>query len=160
MTQILTSPSEHHDSVHHSTQWVTLRHTSGAPSTRCNAEEAPYSHKEPLALVFAQESSAATDSLLLVCRVLGFYPHQINISWLLDEKALPSSRINSIAILPNYNLTYQIQSSSTIRSADTSYISACSVQHSNLGKRSLVILWDHHNILAIVMISAVFLLGA
>ncbi|XP_053234938.1 uncharacterized protein LOC128408910 isoform X3 [Podarcis raffonei] len=82
--------------------------------------------------VFTHKTPPAPDSLLLVCRVTGFYPRPINVSWLQDDKELPSSDFNSTEILPNHDLTYQIRSTLVIKSADEhSY--ACRVQHISLG---------------------------
>ncbi|XP_042310978.1 antigen-presenting glycoprotein CD1d-like isoform X2 [Sceloporus undulatus] len=103
----------------------------------------------PDAVVFAQESP---DSLLLVCRVTGFYPRLVNVSWLQDEKALPSSAVNSTGILPNHDLTYQTRSSLTIKSADIAHSYACRVEHSSLDKRSLVIPWKRKSGVAVPVI--------
>ncbi|CAI5767768.1 antigen-presenting glycoprotein CD1d-like [Podarcis lilfordi] len=89
--------------------------------------------------VFAHKTPPAPDSLLLVCRVTGFYPQPINVSWLQDGKELPSSDFNSTEILPNHDLTYQIRSTLVIKSADErSY--ACRVQHISVGVK--IIPWD------------------
>ncbi|XP_077776533.1 antigen-presenting glycoprotein CD1d-like isoform X1 [Podarcis muralis] len=89
--------------------------------------------------VFTHKTPPAPDSLLLVCRVTGFYPRPINVSWLQDDKELPSSDFNSTEILPNHDLTYQIRSTLVIKSADEhSYV--CRVQHISLGVK--IIPWD------------------
>uniref|UniRef100_A0A670IP13 Ig-like domain-containing protein n=1 Tax=Podarcis muralis TaxID=64176 RepID=A0A670IP13_PODMU len=91
--------------------------------------------------VFTHKTPPAPDSLLLVCRVTGFYPRPINVSWLQDDKELPSSDFNSTEILPNHDLTYQIRSTLVIKSADEhSY--ACRVQHISLGVK--IIPWGRY----------------
>nr|XP_060615282.1 antigen-presenting glycoprotein CD1d-like [Anolis sagrei ordinatus] len=104
--------------------------------------ETLHRQEKPVAVVFAQEPLATTDSLLLVCRVTGFYPHLINVSWLQDQVALTSSRINSTTILPNYDLTYQIRSSLAVKSTETSHSYVCKIQHSSFDGKSLVIPWE------------------
>nr|XP_060615283.1 antigen-presenting glycoprotein CD1d2-like [Anolis sagrei ordinatus] len=119
-----------------------------------------YKQDKPVAVVFAQEPPETTDSLLLVCRVTGFYPHLINVSWLQDEVALPSSRINSTTILPNYDLTYQIRSSLAIKSTETSHSYACRIQHSSLDGKSLIIPWGKSSKATAVVIGLILALLA
>ncbi|KAJ6668165.1 hypothetical protein lerEdw1_015542 [Lerista edwardsae] len=98
--------------------------------------------ERPAAVVFAHASPTGPDSLLLVCRVTGFYPRPIKVSWLQDDQEMPdSSLVNSTQILPNHDLTYQIRSSLGIPSADAHSYS-CKVEHSSLGGKSLVIPWE------------------
>nr|XP_034962845.1 antigen-presenting glycoprotein CD1d-like [Zootoca vivipara] len=112
----------------------------------------------PVIGVFTHKTPPAPDSLLLVCRVIGFYPQPINVSWLRDEKELPSSDFNSTEILPNHDLTYQIRSTLVIKSEDQhSY--ACRVQHSSLGVK--IIPWEGRgNKAALIGIPVVALLIA
>ncbi|XP_066474090.1 antigen-presenting glycoprotein CD1d-like [Tiliqua scincoides] len=96
----------------------------------------------PVAVVFARESPTGSGSLLLVCRVTGFYPRPIKVAWLQDEEGMPdNSMVNTTQILPNHDLTYQIRSSLVIPPAGTHRYS-CKVEHSSLGGKSLVIPWE------------------
>eukprot|EP00078_Anolis_carolinensis_P010444 XP_008103704.1 PREDICTED: antigen-presenting glycoprotein CD1d isoform X1 [Anolis carolinensis] len=127
--------------------------------------ETLHRQEKPVAVVFAQEPPATTDSLLLVCQVTGFYPHLINVSWLQDEVALPSSRINSTTILHNYDLTYQIRSSLAIKSMETSHSYVCRIQHSSLDGKSLVILWERKHryrvtIVVVVLVASILVVVA
>ncbi|XP_053150539.1 antigen-presenting glycoprotein CD1d-like [Hemicordylus capensis] len=121
--------------------------------------------EKPTAVVFTHESAAIPDSLLLVCRVTGFYPHPINISWLQNEKEISaSSQVNSTEILPNHDLTYQIRSSLVIQATDTNSYT-CRVQHSSLGGKDLIIPWRRGQkskaaIYCIVLIAIIFVVVA
>uniref|UniRef100_A0A8C3J895 Ig-like domain-containing protein n=1 Tax=Calidris pygmaea TaxID=425635 RepID=A0A8C3J895_9CHAR len=63
----------------------------------------------PVATVFAR--TPRPEQLLLVCHVTGFYPRPISVSWLRDgQEVPPGPALNTSAILPNADLTYQLQS--------------------------------------------------
>ncbi|XP_007437022.1 antigen-presenting glycoprotein CD1d-like [Python bivittatus] len=90
----------------------------------------------PDGMVFTEKSSVP-DSQLLVCRVTGFHPRQINVSWLQDGTEVSAE---STGILPNHDVTYQIRRSLIIKSRDT-HNYACKIQHSALGKSAIIIPW-------------------
>ncbi|NXY80210.1 CD1D protein, partial [Glareola pratincola] len=63
----------------------------------------------PVATVFAR--TPRPDQLLLVCHVTGFYPRPISVAWLQDgQEVPPGPTLNTSAILPNADLTYQLRS--------------------------------------------------
>ncbi|NXT76281.1 CD1D protein, partial [Zapornia atra] len=93
----------------------------------------------PVASVFARTSRP--DQLLLVCRVTGFYPRPISVAWLQDgQEVLPGPALNTSAILPNADLTYQLRSILAVAPCD-GHSYACRVRHHSLGTRSLLIPW-------------------
>ncbi|XP_055566181.1 antigen-presenting glycoprotein CD1d [Falco cherrug] len=93
----------------------------------------------PVAVVFARTPSPA--QLLLVCRVTGFYPRPISVAWLRDgQEVPPGPALNTSAILPNADLTYQLRSILAVTPHD-GHSYACRVRHSSLGSRSLLIPW-------------------
>ncbi|NWW99846.1 CD1D protein, partial [Caloenas nicobarica] len=93
----------------------------------------------PVATVFARTPSPA--QLLLVCRVTGFYPRSISVAWLRDgQEVPPGPAINTSAILPNADLTYQLRSVLAVAPRD-GHSYACRVRHRSLGTRSLLIPW-------------------
>ncbi|KAM4653828.1 T-cell surface glycoprotein CD1b-3-like isoform 1-T1 [Amazona ochrocephala] len=95
----------------------------------------------PLATVFARMPSPA--QLLLVCRVTGFYPRSISVAWLRDgQEVSPSPALNTSAILPNADLTYQLRSVLAVFPHD-GHSYACRVHHRSLGTRSLLIPWEN-----------------
>uniref|UniRef100_A0A8C8RML9 Ig-like domain-containing protein n=1 Tax=Pelusios castaneus TaxID=367368 RepID=A0A8C8RML9_9SAUR len=99
--------------------------------------------ERPVAVVFAREPPAAgtPSSILVVCRVTGFYPRPIRVSWLQDgEEVVPGWRLNSTGILPNADLTYQLRSSLAVEPGD-GHSYACRVEHVSLGGHSLLIPW-------------------
>ncbi|XP_061213742.1 antigen-presenting glycoprotein CD1d-like isoform X2 [Neopsephotus bourkii] len=95
----------------------------------------------PLATVFARTPNPA--QLLLVCRVTGFYPRSISVAWLRDGKEVPPGpALNTTAILPNADLTYQLRSVLAVFPHD-GHSYACRVRHRSLGTRSLLIPWEN-----------------
>ncbi|XP_074974316.1 antigen-presenting glycoprotein CD1d2-like isoform X2 [Caretta caretta] len=101
--------------------------------------------ERPVAVVFARAPPPAGTpaSLLLVCRVTGFYPRPVRVAWLQDgEEVGPGWRLNSSGILPNADLTYQLRSSLAVGPGD-GHSYACRVEHSSLGGQSLLIPWGH-----------------
>ncbi|NXD77545.1 CD1A protein, partial [Halcyon senegalensis] len=108
--------------------------------TLCKYGKADLERQEPpVALVFARTPSPA--QLLLVCRVTGFYPRPISVAWLRDgQEVPPGPALNTSAILPNADLTYQLRSILAVAPRD-GHSYACRVRHRSLGTRSLLIPW-------------------
>ncbi|NXN40759.1 CD1D protein, partial [Rhinoptilus africanus] len=93
----------------------------------------------PVATVFAR--TPRPDQLLLVCHVTGFYPRPISVAWLRDgQEVPPGPMLNTSAILPNADLTYQLRSVLAVAPRD-GHSYACRVRHRSLGTRSLLIPW-------------------
>ncbi|XP_077688956.1 antigen-presenting glycoprotein CD1d-like [Eretmochelys imbricata] len=100
--------------------------------------------ERPVAAVFARAPPPAGTpaSLLLVCRVTGFYPWPVRVAWLQDgEEVGPGGRLSSSGILPNADLTYQLRSSLAVEPGD-GHSYACWVEHSSLRGQSLLIPWE------------------
>ncbi|NXK00764.1 CD1D protein, partial [Corythaixoides concolor] len=101
----------------------------------------------PVATVFARTPSPA--QLLLVCRVTGFYPRPISVAWLRDgQEVPPGPMLNTSAILPNADLTYQLRSVLAVAPRD-GHSYACRVRHRSLGTRSLLIPWGNSEVVLI-----------
>ncbi|NXC21495.1 CD1D protein, partial [Corythaeola cristata] len=101
----------------------------------------------PVATVFARTPSPA--QLLLVCRVTGFYPRPISVAWLRDgQEVPPGPMLNTSAILPNADLTYQLRSVLAVAPRD-GHSYACRVRHRSLGTRSLLIPWGDSEVVLI-----------
>uniref|UniRef100_A0A8B9NTA6 Ig-like domain-containing protein n=1 Tax=Accipiter nisus TaxID=211598 RepID=A0A8B9NTA6_9AVES len=93
----------------------------------------------PVATVFSRMPKP--DQLLLVCRVTGFYPRSISVAWLQDgQEVPPGPALNTSAILPNADLTYQLRSILAVAPHD-GHSYTCRVHHRSLGTRSLLIPW-------------------
>ncbi|NWX72071.1 CD1D protein, partial [Alca torda] len=93
----------------------------------------------PVATVFTR--TPRPDQLLLVCHVTGFYPRPISVAWLRDGREVPPGlTLNTSAILPNADLTYQLRSVLAVAPRD-GHSYACRVRHRSLGTRSLLIPW-------------------
>ncbi|XP_017592817.1 PREDICTED: T-cell surface glycoprotein CD1b-3 isoform X2 [Corvus brachyrhynchos] len=97
----------------------------------------------PVATVFARTPSL--DQLLLVCHVTGFYPRPISVAWLRDGQEVPPGPVlNTSAVLPNADLTYQLRSVLAVTPRDGhSYV--CRVRHQSLGTRALLIPWENRS---------------
>ncbi|NXX77538.1 CD1D protein, partial [Urocolius indicus] len=93
----------------------------------------------PVATVFSRTPSPA--QLLLVCHVTGFYPRPISVAWLRDGREVPPGpALNTSAILPNADLTYQLRSVLAVAPRD-GHSYACRVRHRSLGTRGLLVPW-------------------
>ncbi|NWW51162.1 CD1A protein, partial [Pedionomus torquatus] len=93
----------------------------------------------PVATVFTR--TPRPDQLLLVCHVTGFYPRPISVAWLQDGQEVPlGSALNTSAILPNADLTYQLRSILAVAPHD-GHSYACRVRHRSLGTGTLLIPW-------------------
>ena len=92
-----------------------------------------------MATVFARTPGPA--QLLLVCHVTGFYPRPISVAWLRDGREVPPGPgLNTSAVLPNADLTYQLRSVLAVAPRD-GHSYACRVRHRSLGTRSLLVPW-------------------
>ncbi|NWX40981.1 CD1D protein, partial [Steatornis caripensis] len=101
----------------------------------------------PVATVFAR--TPRPDQLLLVCHVTGFYPQSISVTWLRDGQEVPPGPVlNTSAILPNADLTYQLRSVLAVAPRD-GHSYACRVRHCSLGTRSLLIPWGNSEVVLI-----------
>ncbi|XP_053932854.1 antigen-presenting glycoprotein CD1d-like [Cuculus canorus] len=106
----------------------------------------------PVTTVFACTRSPA--QLLLVCRVTGFYPRPISVAWLRDgQEVPPGPELNTSAILPNADLTYQLRSILAVAPQD-GHSYACRVRHRSLGSRSLLIPWGDSDMVLIAGLGA------
>ncbi|NXA43787.1 CD1B1 protein, partial [Eudromia elegans] len=94
----------------------------------------------PVAVVFARQEPNSS-RLLLVCRVTGFYPSAVRVSWLQDGREVPPDpELGSTPLLPNADLTYQLRHVvAVVPGAGHSYV--CRIQHSSLGGRDILLPW-------------------
>ncbi|KAM6300995.1 antigen-presenting glycoprotein CD1d-like [Aegotheles albertisi] len=100
--------------------------------------------EQPVATVFARTPSPA--QLLLVCRVTGFYPRPISVAWLRDgQEVPPGPALNTSALLPNADLTYQLRSTLAVAPGD-GHSYACLVHHRSLGTHGLLIPWGNSKV--------------
>ncbi|XP_075288745.1 antigen-presenting glycoprotein CD1d-like isoform X2 [Opisthocomus hoazin] len=126
----------------------------------CRYGKATLERQEPpVATVFARTPGPA--QLLLVCHVTGFYPRPISVAWLRDGREVPPGPgLNTSAVLPNADLTYQLRSVLAVAPRD-GHSYACRVRHRSLGTRSLLVPWENHSAAPGVGIAiAVLLLAA
>ncbi|NXJ87117.1 CD1B1 protein, partial [Trogon melanurus] len=108
--------------------------------------------EKPEATVFTRTPSPA--QLLLVCRVTGFYPRPISVAWLRDGQEVPlGPALNTSAILPNADLTYQLRSVLAVVPGD-GHSYACRVRHRSLGTRSLLVPWGNSEVVLVAGLGA------
>ncbi|NXJ70736.1 CD1D protein, partial [Rostratula benghalensis] len=106
----------------------------------------------PVATVFAR--TPRPDQILLVCHVTGFYPRPVSVAWLRDgQEVPPGPSLNTTAILPNADLTYQLRSILAVAPRD-GHSYACRVRHRSLGTRSLLIPWGNSEVVLITGLGA------
>ncbi|XP_026713587.1 antigen-presenting glycoprotein CD1d-like isoform X1 [Athene cunicularia] len=133
-------------------------HTLG-PSSAPQVLPSPlgsYTPELPVATVFAR--TPRPDQLLLICHVTGFYPRPISVAWLQDgQEVPPGPALNTSAILPNADLTYQLRITLAVAPHD-GHSYACCVRHRSLGTGSLLIPWGSSNIALSVGITITVLL--
>ncbi|XP_068520185.1 T-cell surface glycoprotein CD1b-3-like isoform X1 [Anas acuta] len=125
----------------------------------CRYGKADLERQEPpTATVFARKAGPA--QLLLVCRITGFYPRPISVAWLRDgHEVPPGPALNTSAVLPNADFTYQVYSGLTVAPHD-GHSYACHVRHRSLGTRSLLIPWENRIVTPAVIIVIVVLVLA
>ncbi|NXL86068.1 CD1B2 protein, partial [Alectura lathami] len=110
----------------------------------------------PVATVFTRTAGPA--QLLLICRVTGFYPRPVTVTWLRDgQEVPPGPALSTGAVLPNADLTYQLRSTLLVAPRD-GHSYACRVQHCSLGDRSLLIPWENPTVSITVSIAVVVVL--
>ncbi|XP_067865886.1 H-2 class II histocompatibility antigen, E-S beta chain-like [Heterodontus francisci] len=63
---------------------------------------------EPKVIVRPKTSQRSGQSALLTCHVTGFYPPQINVTWLKNGAPIPNGTINT-ALLSDGDWTYQVE---------------------------------------------------
>ncbi|NXI64272.1 CD1E protein, partial [Anseranas semipalmata] len=111
----------------------------------------------PMATVFAHEYGPA--QLRLVCHVTGFYPRSISVAWLRDGREVPPGpALNTSAILPNADLTYQLRSILAVAPGD-GHSYTCRVRHRSLGTHSLLVPWGNSQAVLIAGLGAALSAG-
>ncbi|XP_004714839.1 T-cell surface glycoprotein CD1b-like [Echinops telfairi] len=78
------------------------------------------------------------DRLLLVCRVSGFYPKPVWVTWLRGEQEQPGSRRGDV--LPNADGTWYLRVTLDVAAGEAAGLS-CRVKHSSLGGQDIVLYW-------------------
>ncbi|XP_074770383.1 T-cell surface glycoprotein CD1b-3-like [Athene noctua] len=111
----------------------------------------------PVATVFAR--TPRPDQLLLICHVTGFYPRPISVAWLQDgQEVPPGPALNTSAVLPNADLTYQLRITLAVAPHD-GHSYACRVRHRSLGTGSLLIPWGNSEVVLLAGLGAGLLAG-
>ncbi|XP_078271811.1 DLA class II histocompatibility antigen, DR-1 beta chain-like [Rhinoraja longicauda] len=94
---------------------------------------------EPKITVRPKASSHAGQSALLTCHVTGFYPPEIEVTWLKNGAPVPNGAINTV-LLSDGDWTYQVEELLQYQpvSGDTY---TCRVEHSSLAE-PMAMDWD------------------
>ncbi|XP_078422963.1 class I histocompatibility antigen, F10 alpha chain-like [Cetorhinus maximus] len=93
---------------------------------------------EPEVFISRSDSNSQYKPLTLSCLVTGFYPLDIEVSWLRDGEVM--SETLSSGVRPNHDGTHQIQKEIEINAGDEDQYS-CQIQHSSLAVTQLYH-WD------------------
>uniref|UniRef100_A0A8C4XCD2 Ig-like domain-containing protein n=1 Tax=Erpetoichthys calabaricus TaxID=27687 RepID=A0A8C4XCD2_ERPCA len=84
-----------------------------------------------------QTASQAPSDIKLVCHVTGFFPRDIEVTWIRNE--MEQLEVESGEILPNDDKTYQVRKTIIINHADLEkYKYSCHVDHTSLTKKLIV----------------------
>nr|XP_054103423.1 T-cell surface glycoprotein CD1a-like [Callithrix jacchus] len=90
--------------------------------------------------------------LLLVCHVSGFYPKPVWVRWMQGEQELPGTQRGDI--LPNADGTWYLQATLEVAAGEAADLS-CRVKHSSLEGQDIVLYWEHHNSVGLIILAVI-----
>uniref|UniRef100_A0A5F4W0D6 Ig-like domain-containing protein n=1 Tax=Callithrix jacchus TaxID=9483 RepID=A0A5F4W0D6_CALJA len=90
--------------------------------------------------------------LLLVCHVSGFYPKPVWVRWMRGEQEQPGTKQGDI--LPNADGTWYLQATLEVAAGEAADLS-CRVKHSSLEGQDIVLYWEHHNSVGLIILAVI-----
>ncbi|XP_078211455.1 T-cell surface glycoprotein CD1a-like [Callithrix jacchus] len=90
--------------------------------------------------------------LLLVCHVSGFYPKPVWVRWMRGEQEQPGTQRGDI--LPNADGTWYLQATLEVAAGEAADLS-CRVKHSSLEGQDIVLYWEHHNSVGLIILAVI-----
>ncbi|XP_004589301.2 T-cell surface glycoprotein CD1a-like [Ochotona princeps] len=100
--------------------------------------------------------SPGPGQLLLVCRVSGFYPKPVWVTWMRDNREQPGTEQSDI--LPNADGTWYLRVTLEVTAGEADGLS-CQVKHSSLGDQDIILHWGHHNSVGFILLAVMLLLA-
>ncbi|XP_062960806.1 T-cell surface glycoprotein CD1a-like [Cynocephalus volans] len=94
--------------------------------------------------------------LLLVCHVSGFYPKPVWVMWMRGEQEQPGTQRGDV--LPNADGTWYLRVTLNVVAGEASGL-ACWVKHSSLGGQDIVLFWEHHTSVGLIILAVIVLLA-
>nr|XP_054103359.1 T-cell surface glycoprotein CD1a-like [Callithrix jacchus] len=90
--------------------------------------------------------------LLLLCHVSGFYPKPVWVRWMRGEQEQPGTQRGDI--LPNADGTWYLQATLEVAAGEAADLS-CRVKHSSLEGQDIVLYWEHHNSVGLIILAVI-----
>ncbi|XP_078211454.1 T-cell surface glycoprotein CD1a-like [Callithrix jacchus] len=90
--------------------------------------------------------------LMLVCYVSGFYPKPVWVRWMRGEQEQPGTQRGDI--LPNADGTWYLQATLEVAAGEAADLS-CRVKHSSLEGQDIVLYWERHNSMGLIILAVI-----
>ncbi|RXN13005.1 MHC class I antigen [Labeo rohita] len=87
--------------------------------------------------LFGKKTSDDRSKLKLTCMATGFFPKDVQLTIMKNQKHLPDDEIESTGVRPNHDGSYQMRKSVEIKDEEKA-VYDCSVQHRNLRQPILI----------------------
>ncbi|XP_007171877.2 T-cell surface glycoprotein CD1b-2-like [Balaenoptera acutorostrata] len=88
--------------------------------------------------------------LLLVCRVSGFYPKPVWVTWMRGEREQSGTQQGDV--LPNVDWTWYLQVTLNVTAGEETGLS-CRVKHSSLGDQDIILYWGHRTSVSLIFLA-------
>ncbi|XP_040859227.1 T-cell surface glycoprotein CD1a-like [Ochotona curzoniae] len=94
--------------------------------------------------------------LLLVCRVSGFYPKPVLVTWMRGNQEQPGTERSDV--LPNADGTWYLRVTLEVTAGEAAGLS-CRVQHSSLGDQDIILHWERQNSTGFIVLAVILVLA-
>ncbi|XP_040859226.1 T-cell surface glycoprotein CD1a-like [Ochotona curzoniae] len=94
--------------------------------------------------------------LLLVCRVSGFYPKPVLVTWMRGNQEQPGTERSDV--LPNADGTWYVRVTVEVTAGEAAGLS-CRVQHSSLGDQDIILHWERQNSTGFIVLAVILVLA-
>ncbi|XP_004589302.2 T-cell surface glycoprotein CD1a-like [Ochotona princeps] len=101
-------------------------------------------------------SSPGPGRLLLVCRVSGFHPKPVLVTWMRGNQEQPGTERSDV--LPNADGTWYLRVTLEVTAGEAAGLS-CRVQHSSLGDQDIILHWEHQNSIVFILLAVILVLA-
>ncbi|XP_002810030.2 T-cell surface glycoprotein CD1a isoform X1 [Pongo abelii] len=90
--------------------------------------------------------------LQLVCHVSGFYPKPVWVMWMRSEQEQQGTQRGDI--LPIADGTWYLRATLEVAAGEAADLS-CRVKHSSLGGQDIVLYWEHHSSMGLIILAVI-----